>query len=155
MAARILPSILAGSRDQLLFADGVVIRALARGSFSFGSPALHGADIWKYGALWTLPLFLSALFEDFLYRGYLLFTLTSGIGFWPAAVVTSLLMGGAHYFNPGGHGLGPVTAFLYCLATCVVIRRTGDLWMALGIHAAWSWGEVFFYGEARRCRHVL
>jgi len=64
------------------------------GAFSFGSPALHGADIWKYGALWTLPLFLSALFEDFLYRGYLLFTLTSGIGFWPAALVTSLLMGG-------------------------------------------------------------
>jgi membrane protease YdiL (CAAX protease family) len=116
------------------------------GAFSFGSPALHGADIWKYGALWTLPLFLSALFEDFLYRGYLLFTLTSGIGFWPAAVVTSLLMGGAHYFNPGGHGLGPLAAFLYCLATCVVIRRTGDLWMALGIHAEWSWGEVFFYG---------
>ena len=101
------------------------------GAFSFGSPALHGADIWKYGALWTLPLFLSALFEDFLYRGYLLFTLTSGIGFWPAALVTSLLMGGAHYFNPGGHGLGPLAAFLYCLATCVVIRRTGDLWMAL------------------------
>jgi uncharacterized protein len=116
------------------------------GAFSFGSPALHGADIWKYGALWTLPLFLSALFEDFLYRGYLLFTLTSGIGFWPAAVVTSLLMGGAHYFNPGGHGLRPLAAFLYCLATCVVIRGTGDLWMALGIHAAWSWGEVFFYG---------
>ncbi len=51
-----------------------------------------------------------------------------------------------HYLNPGGHGLGPVAAFLYCMATCVVIRRTGDLWMALGIHGAWNWGEVFFYG---------
>ncbi len=93
-----------------------------------------------------MPLFLSALVEDFFYRGYLLFTLTAGIGFWSAALVTSLLMGGAHHFNPGGHGLGPVAAFLYCMATCVVIRRTGDLWMALGIHSAWSWGEVFFYG---------
>jgi membrane protease YdiL (CAAX protease family) len=115
-------------------------------ALSFGSLAIHGTEIVKYAAAWTVPLFLSALVEDFFYRGYLLFTLTTGIGFWPAAVVSSLLMGGAHYFNPGGHGLGPVAATLYCLATCLVLRRTGDLWMPLGIHSAWSWGEVFFFG---------
>jgi membrane protease YdiL (CAAX protease family) len=117
------------------------------GGFSFGSLALHGSDILKYAAIWTVPLFLSAVVEDFFYRGYLLFTLTTGIGFWPAAVITSLWMGGMHYLNPGGHGLGPVAAFLYCMATCIVIRRTGDLWMALGLDAAWSWGVVFFYGS--------
>ena len=116
------------------------------GGFSFGSFSLHGANIWKYGAAWALPLFLGALLEDFFYRGYLLFTLTTGIGFWPAALVTSFLMGGAHYLNPGGHGLGPVAATGYCLVTCLVVRRTGDLWMPLGIHSAWSWGEAFFYG---------
>ena len=116
------------------------------GVFSFGSLALHGADIWKYGVLWALAFFVGVLTEDFLYRGYLLFTLTTGIGFWPAAVVTSLLMGGAHFLNPGGHGLGPFITFLYCLVSCLVIRRTGDLWMALGIHGAWDWGAIFFYG---------
>ena len=116
------------------------------GAISFGSPTLQGAHVMKYGLMWTLPLFLMALLEDFFYRGYMLFTLTTGIGFWPAAVVTSLLMGGAHYFNPGGHGLGPVAATIYCLVTCLVLRRTGDLWMPLGMHTAWSWGEVFFYG---------
>jgi membrane protease YdiL (CAAX protease family) len=116
------------------------------GAFSYGAVALHGTEIWKYAVVWTVPLFLSVLVEDFFYRGYLLFTLTTGLGFWPAAFVTSLLMGGMHYFNPGGHGLGPVAAFLYCMATCVVIRRTGDLWTALGIHAGWSWGEIYLYG---------
>jgi hypothetical protein len=116
------------------------------GVFSFGSLALHGADIWKYGLLWALAFFGGVLTEDFLYRGYLLFTLTTGIGFWPAAVMTSLLMGGAHFLNPGGHGLGPFITFLYCLVSCLVIRRTGDLWMALGIHGAWDWGAAFFYG---------
>jgi uncharacterized protein len=116
------------------------------GAFSFGPLGLHGSDILKYAILWTLPLFLAALLEDFFYRGYLLFTLTTGLGFWPAALATSLLMGGAHYFNPGGHGVGPFAAFLYCMVTALVIRRTGDLWMALGIHSAWSWGEVYFYG---------
>lgn len=125
----------------------VLLLALkAFGAYSFGSPGIHGADIPKYALLWTVPLFAAALLEDFLYRGYLLFTLATGMGFWPAAVVTSLLMGGIHYFNPGGHGLGPVVATEYCLVTALVLRRTGDLWMPLGLHAGWSWSELYFYG---------
>lgn len=122
----------------------VVLRLF--GAYSYGSIGLHGADIVKYALLWTVPVFAGALLEDFVYRGYLLFTLTTGIGFWPAAIVTSLLMGGLHYFNPGGHGLGPVAATEYCLVTALALRRTGDLWMPLGIHATWSWGELYFYG---------
>ncbi|MGA7315350.1 MAG: type II CAAX endopeptidase family protein [Silvibacterium sp.] len=116
------------------------------GVFSFGPIALHGFNVWRYAVAWAVLLFLGALLEDFLYRGYLLFTLTTGIGFWPGAVITSLLMGGIHYFNPSGHGLGPVSATMYCLVTALVLRRTGDLWMPLGIHSAWAWGEVYFYG---------
>lgn len=116
------------------------------GVFSFGAIALHGLDVWKYAAAWAVLAFLSALLEDFLYRGYLLFTLTTGIGFWPAAIVTSLLMGGMHYFNPNGHGLGPMSATMYCLLTVLTLRRSGDLWMLLGIHAALSWAELYFYG---------
>ena len=116
------------------------------GVFSFGPMAIHGTEILKYGTAWVVPLFIAALLEDFFYRGYFLFTLTTGIGFWPAAVISSLWMGGMHYFNPGGHGLGPVAATEYCLVTCLVLRRTGDLWMPLGIHWAWGWGVVFFFG---------
>jgi uncharacterized protein len=116
------------------------------GALSFGSLALHGVDIWKYGTSWAVVFFLLAFIEDFLYRGYLLFTLTTGIGFYAAAIVSSLWMGGMHYLNPGGHGLGPVITTVYCLVTCLVIRRTGDLWMPFGIHAAWDWGITFVYG---------
>jgi uncharacterized protein len=118
------------------------------GVFSFGAIALHGWDVWKYAAAWAVLGFLGALLEDFFYRGYLLFTLTTGISFWPAAVVTSLLMGGMHYFNPSGHGLGAVSATMYCLVTVLVLRRTGNLWMPLGIHAGWNWAELYFYGVA-------
>jgi len=116
------------------------------GVFSFGMPVLNGWNAWKYAVAWTVPMFIGVLLEDFQYRGYLMFTLTTGIGFWPAAIVTSLLMGGMHYFNPSGHGLGPIAATMYCLVTCLVLRRTGDLWMPLGIHLAWDWGESYFYG---------
>ena len=116
------------------------------GILSFGPLALRGVEMWKYGALWTVPLFLTALLEEFFYRGYLLFTLTSGIGFWPAAIVTSFLLGGAYYFNPGGHGLAPVAVTAFFLVACLTLRRTGDLWLPIGLHAGWNWGLIFFYG---------
>jgi len=39
-----------------------------------------------------------ALYEESLFRGYIQSTLSGSIGFWPAAVVSSLLFGGAHFF---------------------------------------------------------
>jgi len=113
--------------------------SLARGDLTPGKVVLSGAA-------WLVPAFLGALVEDFFYRGYFLFTLTTGIGFWPAAAVSSLWMGGMHYLNPGGHGLGPASALAYCLVTCLLLRRTGNLWMPLGVHSAWNWGEMYFYG---------
>jgi hypothetical protein len=32
------------------------------------------------------------------------------------------------------------------LLFCFTIRRTGNLWFAVGFHAAWDWAETFFYG---------
>jgi uncharacterized protein len=116
------------------------------GVLSFGPLSLHGADAWKYAALWSVPFFLTALLEEFFCLGYLLFTLAAGIGFWPAAVVISLLIGGGHYFNTGGHGLAPVSVTAFFLVASLTLRRTGDLWLALGLHSAWNWGEMFFYG---------
>ncbi len=28
---------------------------------------------------------------------------------------------------------------------CLTLRRTGNLWFAVGFHAAWDWGESFLY----------
>jgi hypothetical protein len=31
---------------------------------------------------------------------------------------------------------------------CLSIWRTGSLWCAVGIHAAWDWGQSFLFGVA-------
>lgn len=61
----------------------------AAGVFLFGAFALHGADAWRYGVLWGAVFLFVALFEEFSFRGYVLFTLSTGVGFWPAATVLS------------------------------------------------------------------
>jgi membrane protease YdiL (CAAX protease family) len=116
------------------------------GAFSFGPMTLHGASIWKYGVVWAVMMFLACSVEEFLYRGYLQFTLTTGIGFWPAALATSALMAVAHLLNPEWTILGLFTVGGFGLIACFLLRRTGDLWMPIGIHAAWDWGEAYFFG---------
>ena len=118
---------------------------LAR-AYSSGSLQLHGADIFKYAFLWAVAIFLGVTVEEVFYRGYLQFNLTSGIGFWPAAFITSVLMAAAHTFNPGWTVLGLFTVGGFGLIACFLLRRTGDLWMPLGLHFAWDWGETYFYG---------
>lgn len=72
-----------------------VMRAI--GIFRFGTIALHGTQIWKYAVLFGVVYFFGGLFEESLFRGYVQFTLTTGIGFWPAALLTSAIFGYALY----------------------------------------------------------
>ncbi|HXN74250.1 MAG TPA: CPBP family intramembrane glutamic endopeptidase [Candidatus Acidoferrales bacterium] len=56
------------------------------------------------------------------------------------------LFGAAHLANPGENILGILQVVAVGLLLCFTLRRTGNLWFALGFHAAWDWAETFFYG---------
>ena len=124
----------------LLFAMRMV------GVFSFGERALYGGAIWTFAGLYGLFYVVGALWEEFLCRGYALFTLSTGIGFWPSAILSSACFGSLHYFNPGETAFGAFSAGLFGLLFCLLLRRTGNLWMPIGFHAAYNWGECFLYG---------
>jgi membrane protease YdiL (CAAX protease family) len=117
------------------------------GVFSMGRLGRQDAHIlWRYAVSSALVFLIGALFEEWFFRGYFQFALTSGIGFWPAAVVTSTVFGCLHYGNPGETGVGILSAGAVGFLFCLLLRRTGDLWMPIGFHAAWNWGETYFYG---------
>jgi membrane protease YdiL (CAAX protease family) len=118
------------------------------GAFHIGSMVLRGADIWKWAAGYALVFLLVALLEEFGTRGYALFTLSTGIGFWPAAALSTALFVYMHSHNSGETGLGMVNLGLFGLLNCLLLRRTGDLWMPIGLHMAFDWGETFFFGVA-------
>jgi hypothetical protein len=84
-------------------------------------------------------------FEEFLLRGYTQFTLARGIGFWPAAVALSCVFGAVHLGNGGEDWRGILAAATIGFFFCLTLRRTATLWFAVGFHAAWDWGESFFY----------
>jgi hypothetical protein len=171
------------------------------GGYSFGSLAVRGAELLRWGLLWAVFFVVVGLFEEFLFRGYIQFTLadatlvevgvllafiaafeghsyhqpvkwfaiwavfvpvvslvqkfssgtsrrftlTDGIGFWPAAFVLSVLFGAVHLSNPGEGWVGAAGVISIGLIFALTLRRTGNLWLAVGWHASFDFGETFLF----------
>jgi membrane protease YdiL (CAAX protease family) len=115
------------------------------GGFSFGGLALRGAEIWRYAALWGAAFLCVGFLEEFLFRGYAQFTLATGVGFWPAATALCAGFGALHLRNTGEDRIGALGVFVIAMFFCLTLRRTGNLWFAVGLHAAFDWGETFLF----------
>ena len=115
------------------------------GGYSFGELALHGATLARYGAEWGALFFLVGVYEESFFRGYLQFTLASSARFWPAALTTSAVFGAVHLRNPGEGTVGALSVFVTGMFLCFTLRRTGDLWFAIGWHAAYDFSETYLY----------
>lgn len=118
------------------------------GAFHFDGLGVHGWDILKYAALWGVAFLAVGFTEEFMFRGYTLFTLSTGIGFWPSALLMSFLFAFVHYFNSNETWAGLTQVFWWGMMACIALRRTGSLWLAIGLHSAWDWAETCFYGVA-------
>lgn len=122
----------------------VVMRAA--GLFYFGHLALHGALIFGWATAFAILFLLVAFKEEFALRGYALFTLSTGVGFWPSAIALSAFFGYGHRNNTGETWVGVTSAAAFGLLFCLMLRRTGNLWLPIGFHTAWDWGQSYFYG---------
>jgi uncharacterized protein len=112
----------------------------------FARAEIHGTAILTAAAAWGLAFLLSGLAEEFLFRGYAQFTLTTGMGFWPSAFLLSGLFGLIHATNGGEALLGDLSVVSFGLLLCLFLRRTGNLWCAVGFHMGYDWGQTFLYG---------
>lgn len=113
--------------------------------FYFGHVTLHGMRVMRFAAFWGVFFVVVGVFEDFLFRGYLLFATAQSAGFWPAAALLSCAFGAIHLRNPGEGLIGALGAAGIGFFFCLTLRRTGNLWFAVGFHAAWDWGETYLY----------
>jgi len=123
----------------------LILAIAAFGGYSFGGWALGPGEAMKYALFWGLFFLIVGVYEEFFFRGYLQFTAASGMGFWPAAILFSLLFGAVHLTNPGESLAGIPDLVLIALFFCLTLRRTGDLWFAIGFHAAFDFGESYLY----------
>jgi len=121
----------------------LVVMFLLRG-FRITGLALHGTAILTSVLAWGIAFLMVGLCEEFLCRGYIQYTLTSGIGFWPAAFVMSGVFALGHAFNANETRIGVASVVGFGLLLCFFLRRTGSLWCAVGFHAAYDFGQTFY-----------
>jgi len=115
------------------------------GGYSFGDIVLHGKELLRWGILWAVFFVFVGLFEEFTFRGYTQCTLAESIGFWPAAIVLSCSFGAVHLGNPGEGWVGAAGVVTIGLIFAFALRRTGNLWLVVGWHASFDFGETFLY----------
>ncbi len=110
------------------FFEGILWGFLAECATMFtlyltGTASFHGFDqrgtsALYFGAVWAAAFLLVGFFEELLFRGYPQFTLASGIGFWPAAILLSGLFCLGHMQNPGETWVGGTdrcaAAIIFC-----------------------------------------
>jgi membrane protease YdiL (CAAX protease family) len=119
----------------------------AAGGWSVAGLGEHGGALASYALLWALLFVLVAVNEEVLFRGYMLLTLTRGIGFWPAALTLSGLFGALHYFlKPMETWADGLATGLLGLFLCYTVRSSGDIWLAAGFHFSWNFLALGVFG---------
>jgi uncharacterized protein len=124
--------------------SGTLLAMFLLHGFRIMGIALHGKAILSALTGWAIAFVMVGLFEEFLNRGYLQYTLACGIGFWPAAFVMSGFFAFGHAYNPHETLVGLGSVVLFGLLLCLFLRRSGSLWCAIGFHAAYDWGQTLF-----------
>jgi membrane protease YdiL (CAAX protease family) len=115
------------------------------GGLSFHGWALQGNALIGSALAWFGAFVMLGLWEEFMFRGYPLTKLATGIGFWPASIVMCLLFGLAHIGKPMENWIDITSIMLYGLLWCFSLRRTGSIWFAIGFHAMSDYADMVIF----------
>jgi membrane protease YdiL (CAAX protease family) len=100
---------------------------------------------------WAAIFFIAALSEEYPLRGYILQNLWEEWGFWPAAIVTSILFALLHVKNPYFGDLPWLTILNIAVDgiwACCAVLWTRSLWLPWAAHFAWNLFEGPVLGRA-------
>lgn len=92
-------------------------------------------------------LFVAALAEEAMFRGYGLQTLSRAKLAWLGVLLTSVPFGLVHLTNPNVvRGVTFANTALAGIWLAVAYLRTRSLWLPLGVHWSWNWALGWFFG---------
>ena len=95
-------------------------------------------------------LFVSAMLalgvvgEELLFRGYGFQLLLRHAGPFSTILPVAMLFAAAHSANLNATPLGLLNTFLWGVLLGFAVIRSGDLWLAIGLHFGWNWTLPLF-----------
>ena len=92
-----------------------------------------------YIVLLGVGIFAPVLYEELVYRGYVLKTLETRFSAITAVVISSLLFSAAHFLRPDPSFLTFVNIFLAGALLSICCIRYNSLWLPIGLHFGWNY----------------
>lgn len=139
------------SRRNLLIGIGA---GVAAGVVVLGGPiAVRAADLvrvagasfqWPSLVFVSIVLLFGAVGEEMLFRGYAFQLLVGVLGPFATILPFGVLFGFAHIDNQNITALGVANTMLWGMLLGYAVVRSGDLWLAIGIHFGWNWTLPLF-----------
>jgi membrane protease YdiL (CAAX protease family) len=119
-----------------------VLPAMALGGLGYQFNSFDALSL-----LGSLAVFaIAAAWEEALFRGYILQTLTRAGYAWPAILLTAALFGLGHAANPGSTGISTLNTVLAGVWFGAAYLRTRNLWFVWAMHLAWNWAQGSILG---------
>ena len=87
----------------------------------------------------TIVIFIGAIGEEILFRGYGFQILARAAGPFTTLLPVAVLFALGHSGNLGVNKIGLFNTFLWGAVLGWCVFRSGDLWLASGLHFGWNW----------------
>ena len=95
---------------------------------------------------WLLFFFIQPFLEELLFRGYLMSLLTRYFNVPVALIISSLAFAIVHADNDNFSAIGFLTITIAGILFGLLFLKTGQLWLATGMHAAWNFMQGVVFG---------
>ena len=129
------------------FASLVVAVGIASKGLKFSLADTGWLGLVRSGIGSGALLFVAALAEEAMFRGYGLQTLTRAKLAWLGVLLTSVPFALVHLTNPNVvPGVTFANTALAGIWLAAAYLRTRSLWLALGVHWSWNWALGWFFG---------
>jgi membrane protease YdiL (CAAX protease family) len=93
-------------------------------------------------------LTIVAWWEELTQRGYIFQNLVAGLGLIRAIIISSLIFGLGHAFNPDATVLSSLLIALITPQLIYAYLKTGQLWLPMGLHLGWNFFQASVFGFA-------
>lgn len=130
----------------LIMPSAVIFLIWLGGGYRVHGLNVAGLGLLKFALLWLLANLFIGFSEEITFRGYFLYTLADGIGFWAAALINAVGFGALHYFlKPHERWEDWVAVTLLTIFITLALRRTGSLAFPIGMHAAFDFMFIYVF----------
>ena len=144
------------TKDNIVFSylKGALFGILQIFSVFFIIFGLKAIDVYYVGNISILILIkvfiffvFQGLFEEILFRGYLMPFFSKVIGIKFTIILLSFLFTCIHLFNPNLNVVGLVNVFLAGVTFSLIYYYTGNLWIVGAMHTLWNFILGFIVGS--------